>query len=59
MLSSIHSTKVESGSSITGNGSAGYAGSIDFESINLKKDTLSMAYFGYGNFNTLKSSVEV
>ena len=58
MLSSIHSTKVESGSSITGNGSAGYAGSIDFESINLKKDTQSMAYFGYGNFNTLKSSVE-
>lgn len=58
MLSSMHSMKVTNGASITGNGVAGYAGTIDFESVDLKRDTTSCAYLGYGSWNTLKSSLE-
>lgn len=58
MLSSMHSIKVESGANISGNGVAGYAGSIDFESVDLKRDTTSSVYMGYGSYNTFKSSVE-
>lgn len=58
MLSSMHSANVACGASITGNGVAGYAGSIDFESVDLKRDTLSSAYVGGGSYNTFKSSVE-
>ena len=52
-------TKVINGASISGNGVAGYAGSIDFESVNLQRDTLSNAYFGYGSWNTFKSSLDL
>lgn len=58
VIASMHSIKVESGAGITGNGVAGYAGSIDFESVDLKRDTLSSIYVGYGSHNTFKSSVE-
>ena len=58
VLSSIHSVKVTNGANVSGNGVAGYAGSIDFESVNLEQDTTSSAYAGYGSFNTFKSSVE-
>ena len=58
VIASMHSVKVESGAGITGNGVAGYAGTIDFESVNLKRDTVSSVYAGYGSFNTFKSSVE-
>lgn len=58
VIASMHSVKVESGAGITGNGVAGYAGTIDFESVNLKRDTVSSVYVGYGSFNTFKSSVE-
>lgn len=58
MLSSMHSMKVTNGASITGNGVAGYAGSVDFESIDLLRDTTSNAYVGYGSWNTLKSALE-
>lgn len=58
VIASMHSVKIESGAGITGNGVAGYAGSIDFESVNLKHDTVSSVYVGFGSFNTFKSSVE-
>lgn len=58
LLSSMHSIKVENGASIANNGAAGYAGSINFESINLDRDTTSSAYAGYGSFNTLKVGAE-
>lgn len=58
MIASMHSVKVESGAGISGNGVAGYAGTIDFESVDLKRDTISSVYAGYGSFNTFKSSVE-
>ena len=58
MLSSMHSMKVTNGASINGNGVAGYAGSVDFESVDLLRDTVSSAYVGYGSWNTLKSALE-
>lgn len=58
MIASMHSVKVESGASISGNGVAGYAGTIDFESVDLKRDTVSYVYAGCGSFNTFKNSVE-
>lgn len=58
MLSSMHSMKVTNGASVSGNGVAGYAGSIDFESVDLQRDTVSSAYAGYGSWNTFKSSLE-
>ena len=58
LLASMHSIKVENGASIANNGVAGYAGSINFESINLLHDTISSAYAGYGSFNTMKISAE-
>lgn len=58
VIASMHSIKVESGAGITGNGVAGYAGTIDLESVNLKRDTVSSVYAGYGSFNTFKSSME-
>lgn len=58
VISSMHSVKVECGAGITGNGVAGYAGTIDFESVNLRHDTVSSVYVGYGSYNSFKSSVE-
>lgn len=58
LLSSMHSIKVENGASIANNGAAGYAGSVNFESIDLIHDTISSAYAGYGSFNTLKIGAE-
>lgn len=58
VLASMHSVQVNNGATISSNGVAGYAGSIDFESVDLKHDTISNVYVGYGSFNTFKSSVE-
>lgn len=58
MLASMHSVQVENGAGITNNGVAAYAGSINFESVDLLRDTVSRAYAGYGSFNTFKTSVE-
>lgn len=58
LLSSMHSIKVENGANIDNNGAAGYAGSVNFESIDLLRDTTSSAYAGYGSFNTLKVGAE-
>ena len=58
MIESMHSMNVESGASISGNGAAGYAGTIDFESVDLKLDTISSVYAGFGSFNYFKNSME-
>lgn len=57
LLSSIHTVKVERGTSSTNNGTASSGGSINLESIDLLKDTESYAYLGGGSFNTYKTSV--
>lgn len=57
LLSSMHSVKVERGSSSTNNGTASSGGSINLESVDLLKDTVSYAYVGGGSFNTYKTSL--
>lgn len=46
LMSSMHSIKVEKGTSSSYNGIAGVAGGIALESVNLYKDTTSYAYVG-------------
>lgn len=57
LLSSIHTVKVERGTSSTNNGTASSGGSINLESIDLLKDTESYGYVGGGSFNTYKTSI--
>lgn len=57
IMSSMHSIKVERGTSSTNNGTASSGGSINLESVNLLTDTVSYAYVGGGSFNTYKTSV--
>jgi len=57
LLSSMHSVKVERGSSSTNNGTASSGGSINLESVDLLKDTVSYTYVGGGSFNTYKTSL--
>ena len=57
LLSSMHSVKVERGSSSTNNGTASSGGSINLESVDLLKDTQSYGYVGGGSFKTYKTSV--
>ena len=57
LMSSMHSIKVERGSSSTNNGTASSGGSINLESVNLLNDTVSYAYVGGGSFNTYKTSL--
>ena len=57
LMSSMHSIKVERGSSSTNNGTASSGGSINLESTNLLKDTLSYGYVGAGSYNTYKTSI--
>lgn len=57
LLSSIHTVKVERGTSSTNNGTASSGGSINLESIDLLKDTESYAYLGGGSFKTYKTSI--
>lgn len=57
IMSSMHTIKVERGSSATNNGTASSGGSINLESINLLEDTESYAYVGGGSFNTYKTSL--
>lgn len=56
LLSSMHSVKIERGASITTNGTAAYAGNISFESVNLRRDTISFFDLGLGNFNSYKAT---
>lgn len=57
LLSSIHTIKVERGSSSTNNGTASSGGSINLESIDLLRDTESYGYVGGGSFDTYKTSI--
>lgn len=57
LMSSMHTVRVERGSSSSYNGIAGVAGGIMLESANLYKDTTSYAYLGGGSFGSFKSSV--
>lgn len=57
LMSSLHSIKVERGTSSTNNGTASSGGSINLESINLLEDTTSYAYVGAGSWNTYKTSI--
>lgn len=57
LMSSMHTVKVERGSSSSYNGIAGVAGGIMLESVNLYKDSTSHVYLGGGSFGSFKSSV--
>jgi len=57
LMSSLHTLKVERGTSSTNNGTASSGGSINLESIDLLKDTESYGYVGGGSFNTYKTSI--
>lgn len=57
LMSSMHSIKVERGTSSSNNGTASSGGSINLESVNLLEDTTSYAYIGGGSFNTYKTSI--
>ena len=57
LMSSLHTIKVERGTSSSNNGTASSGGSINLESIDLLKDTISYAYLGGGSFNTFKASI--
>ena len=57
LMSSLHSLKLERGSSVSGNGTAAYAGNISLESVNLRTDTTSYLYLGYGSFNSHKTGL--
>ena len=57
LMSSMHSIKVEKGTSSSYNGIAGVAGGIALESVNLYRDTTSYAYLSGGSFGSFKSSV--
>lgn len=57
LMSSLHSIKVERGTSSTNNGTASSGGSINLESVNLLTDTTSYAYVGRGSYKTYKTSV--
>lgn len=57
LMSSLHSIKVERGTSSSNNGTASSGGSINLESIDLLKDTISYAYAGGGSYKTYKTSI--
>lgn len=57
LMSSLHSIKVERGTSSSNNGTASSGGSINLESIDLLKDTMSYAYVGGGSYKTYKTSI--
>lgn len=57
LMSSMHSIKVEKGTSSSYNGIAGVAGGIALESVNLYRDTTSYAYVGGGSFGSFKTSL--
>lgn len=57
LMSSMHTIKVERGTSASYNGVAGSAGGISLESVDLKKDTTSYFYAGAGSYGSFKTSV--
>lgn len=57
LMASMHSAKVERGTSAKTNGVSAAAGNILLESVNLRHDTTSYAQAMYGSFDTYKASV--
>lgn len=57
LMSSLHSLKLERGASVSSNGTAAYAGNISLESVDLKRDTDSYIYLGYGSFGSHKTGL--
>lgn len=58
LLGSIQSVQISNGSNITNNGSAAYAGSVNYESIDLLKNHGSSVFLGYGSDGTYRSAAE-
>lgn len=58
LLSSTNSIEVYKGSTISNNGTSGYAGSINFESVDLTTKEHTTFYISGGSWNTFKSSAE-
>lgn len=59
ILADASSISVDRGTGTYNPGSSSYGGSINIESVNLLKDTVSYVHFGGGSFGTYKSSVNV
>lgn len=57
LMASMHSAKVERGTSSKTNGVSAAAGNILLESVNLRHDTTSYVQYTYGSFETYKASV--
>lgn len=55
---SIESVQIQRGCGTSTNGMASYAGSINFESINLAKNKGGDIQVGYGSYNTYRASAE-
>ena len=58
-LSSVNSMQIQRGVGITNNGVASYAGSINFESPSLTKDTSMSVSLGYGSYNSSRFLAEL
>lgn len=58
LLSSVNSIEVKKGATISNNGTAGYAGSINLESVDINSDRYTSYYIGGGSFNTFKTHLE-
>ena len=57
LMASMHSAKVERGTSSKTNGVSAAAGNVNLESVNLRQDTISYIQGMYGSFDTYKASV--
>ena len=57
LMASMHSAKVERGTSSKTNGVSAAAGNVNLESVNLRQDTISYVQGMYGGDNTYKASV--
>ena len=57
LMASMHSAKVERGTSSKTNGVSAAAGNVNLESVNLRQDTISYAQGMYGGDDTYKASV--
>ena len=58
LIGSTNSITIERGASITNNGICGYAGSLNFESVDLKQDRYTTFKGVGGSFNTFVTSFE-
>ena len=57
LMASMHSAKVERGTSSKTNGVSAAAGNVNLESVNLRQDTISYVQGMYGGDDTYKASV--